>query len=53
MHRYESPSPKTHENQLLQLRHERKMESQRLDSLKKELQAQLTTKAETEERRAA
>lgn len=53
MHHYEAPIPKTHENQLLQLRHERKMESRRLDNLKKELQAQLTTKADTRERQAA
>jgi hypothetical protein len=52
MHPYQGSSPKTHENQLLQLRHERKMESQRLDHLKKELQAQLTMKAE-QERHAA
>jgi len=53
MHPHQGSSPKTHENQLLQLRHERKMESQRLDHLKKELQAQLTMKAVTQERHAA
>src|SRR5271170_2864229 len=44
--RYESSIAKTHEIRLLQLRRERKTESQRLDNLKKGLQAQLTTKAD-------
>ena len=44
MERYQPLINKTHESQLLQLRQERKMESQRLNNLKKGLQLQLTAK---------
>ncbi len=54
MDRYEfSIITKTHEIRLLQLRQERKTESQRLDNLKKGLQAQLTTKADNRKTHAA
>jgi hypothetical protein len=52
MIRHASAVLKTHEIQILRLRHERKLESQRLDSLKKELQT-LTKKAEDQKTHAA
>lgn len=53
MDRYESSFAKTHEIQLLQLRQERKMESQRLDDLKKELRRRSPTGVNGQETRAA
>jgi hypothetical protein len=52
MIRSASAVPKTHEIQILRLRHERKLESQKLDTLKKELQT-LTTKAHRQRSHAA